>query len=189
LDSAWKRPRTFTFTSSSFKKPMKCWTLKFEVQHSMFNIQCSTVLSQLELCFICPQFSFFLLSRACCLHRTLAHPPASLLVSWMQSATSCKDEESQIPSRNMKITQVTYVTRPTGDPEKQGARATNSHDHIPRDQQWGQAPKVSRVPTHDKARETSRDQVRFGYAKTLLINKWQTVGTVNQSTNHHMTWR
>ena len=110
-------------------------------------------------------------------------------VSWTQSATSRKDEESQVLSRNTKITQVTQVTRPTCDPEKQGARATNSHDHIPRDQQWRQAPKVSRVPTRDKAHDTPRDQVRFGHAKTPLINHWQTMGMVNQSTNHHMTQR
>ena len=116
--------------------------------------------------------------------------PKEGILSWTQSATLRKDEES---SRNTKITQVTRVTRPARDPEKQGAHATNSHDYKPRDQPrdqpWGQAPKASRVPTRDKARDTSRDQVRFGYAKTPLINKWQTMGTVNRSTNHYMIWR
>ena len=63
----------------------------------------------------------------------------------------------------------------------------NSHDHKLCDQQWGQASKVSHIPTCDKICDKSRDQVYFGYAKTPLINKWQTVGTVNRSTNHHIT--
>jgi len=102
-------------------------------------------------------------------------------MSWTQSVTSRKDKESQILSRNTKITQVTRVTRPTRDPEKQGTRATNSHDHEPRDQQRGPAPKASCVSTRDQAHDTSRDQVHFGYTKTPLINTWQTVRTGKQS--------
>ena len=55
----------------------------------------------------------------------------------------------------MQITHITRVTRPACDPEKQGTRATNSHDHEPHDQQGEQVPKVSRVPTRDKARDVS----------------------------------
>jgi hypothetical protein len=50
------------------------------------QVRSSTMLSQVELCFICPQFSFFPLSRtvACLpLRRVPAHPPASLLVRFL----------------------------------------------------------------------------------------------------------
>ena len=110
-------------------------------------------------------------------------------LSWTQSATPGKSGELQSSKLNVKITQVKQVTRPARDPEKQGARATRTHDQASRDQQWEQAPKASRVIARDKTRDKSRDPTRFGYAKNPLINKWQTVGTVNRSTNHHMTRR
>ena len=110
-------------------------------------------------------------------------------VSWTQSATLSKHKEPQSSKSNARVTQVTRVTRPARDPEKQGARATRTHDQASRDQQWEQAPKASRVIARDKTRDKSRDPTRCGYAKNPLINKWQTVGTVNRSTNHHMTRR
>ena len=64
--------------------------------------------------------------------------------------TLSKVKDSQHPKSNAKITQVTRVTQPAHNPEKQGTCATSLHNHTPCDQQWGQAPKVSHVPTHDK---------------------------------------
>ena len=77
--------------------------------------------------------------------------PKEGILLWMQSATSRKDKESQILSGNIKITQVTQETQPAYDSEKQEACATSLHNHTPHDQQWGQAPKASYVPTCDKA--------------------------------------
>jgi hypothetical protein len=61
FDSGRKRPYTFTFTSS-LKVPKKSLSLLDERRwQEMLNIevQSSTVLSQIELCFICSRFSFF----------------------------------------------------------------------------------------------------------------------------------
>jgi hypothetical protein len=73
FDSEWKRPHTFTFTSSSLKE-LKKRLLNERRWPEMLNIevQSSTVLSQVELCFICPGFSFFVakshsIPAACCI--------------------------------------------------------------------------------------------------------------------------
>jgi hypothetical protein len=53
------------------------------VEVRKFNVQRSTVLSQVELCFICPQCSFFSAkSRSILLPlcRTPTHPPLSTLL-------------------------------------------------------------------------------------------------------------
>ena len=108
------------------------------------------------------------------------------LLSWTQSATSHKDEESPILSRNTKITQVTWVTWPTCDPKKQGAHAMNSHDHKPRDQQWRQVPKVSvfqHMIKHMTHHETK-------YALDTWKLHWSTSGrSWEQSTDQQtITW-
>jgi hypothetical protein len=78
------------------------------------------------------------------------------------------------PSSKSKVPQVNPVIRPARDPEKQGACANSSGDLITRDQIRNKSPDTSHVPTHDK----SRDPIHFGRARSLLINRWQTVGTV-----------
>ena len=89
-------------------------------------------------------------------------------MSWTESATS------SIQSSKSKVPQVSPVIRPARDPEKQGTCAKLSGDLIPRDQSTSKSSDISRVLTRDK----SRDQIRFGRARSLLINRWQTVGMV-----------
>jgi hypothetical protein len=89
---------------------------------------------------------------------------------------------SSFQSSKSKVSQVNSVTRPAYDPEKQGAHANSSGDLITCDQTRNKSPDTSHVLTHDKL----RDQIRFGRARSPLINRWQTVGTVcNQQ--RHMT--
>jgi hypothetical protein len=95
-------------------------------------------------------------------------------VSWTESATS------SFRSSKLKVPQVSPMIRPARDPEKQGIRAKLSGDLIPHDQSTSKSPDISRVLTHDK----SRDQIRFGQARSLLINRWQTVGTVCNQQRH-----
>ena len=72
------------------------------------------------------------------------------------------------------------MTRPAHDPEKQGARAKPSGDLRPRDQVRGKSPDTSRVITRDQ----SQDPIRFGRARSPLINKWKTVGMVFNQQRH-----
>ena len=72
------------------------------------------------------------------------------------------------------------MIRPACDPEKQGARAIPSGDLDSRDQIRNKSPDPACVATRDK----SRDSIRFGRARSLLINKWQTVGTVCNQRRH-----
>jgi hypothetical protein len=90
-------------------------------------------------------------------------------VSQTQSTTS------SITSSKSQVPQVNPVIRPARDPEKQGARAKPSGDLVSRDQISNRSPDPSRVLSRDK----SRDPVRFGWARSPLINKWQTVGTAH----------
>jgi hypothetical protein len=102
--------------------------------------------------------------------------PKEGILSWTQSTTS------SITSSKSKVPQVNPVIRPARDPEKQGAHAKPSGDLTSRDQTRNKSADPSRVPTHDK----SRDSIRFGQARSPLINKWQTMGTAcNQ--RRHMT--
>jgi len=94
--------------------------------------------------------------------------PKEGILSWTQSATS------SITSSKSKVPQVNPMIRPAHDPEKQEARANSSGDLITRDQTRNKSPDTSCVPTHDK----SQDPICFGQARSLLINRWQTVGTV-----------
>jgi hypothetical protein len=100
--------------------------------------------------------------------------PKEGILSWMQSATS------SITSSKLKVPQVNPVIRPARDPEKQGARAKPSGDLVSHDQTRNKSPDPSRVLTRD----TSRDSIHFGWARSLLINKWQTVGTVCNQRRH-----
>jgi hypothetical protein len=100
--------------------------------------------------------------------------PKRTRVSWTQSATS------SITSSKSKVPQVNPMIRPACDPEKQGARAKPSGDPVSRDQTRNKSPDLSYVLTHDK----SRDSIRFGRARSPLINKWQTVGTVCNQRRH-----
>ena len=77
---------------------------------------------------------------------------------------------SSITSSKSKVPQVNPVIRPAHDPEKQGARAKSSGDLILHDQTRNKSPDSSRVSTCDS--------IRFGRARSPLINKWQTVGMV-----------
>ena len=89
---------------------------------------------------------------------------------------------SSLQSSKSKVPQVNPVIRLARDPEKQGTREKLSSDLMPRDQSGSKSPDISRVLTRDK----SRDQICFGQARSPLINRWQTVGTVcNQQ--RHMT--
>jgi hypothetical protein len=94
--------------------------------------------------------------------------PKEGILSWTQSTTS------STTSSKSKVPQVNPVIRPARDPEKQGARAKPSGDLISRDQTRNKSPDPSHVSTRDK----SRDSTRFGRARSPLINKWQTAGTV-----------
>ena len=97
-----------------------------------------------------------------------------MLLSWTQSTTS------SITSFKSKVPQVNLVIRPAHDPEKQGTCAKPSGDLAPRDQTKNKSPDSARVLTHDK----SRDLIRFGRARSPLINKWQTMGTVCNQRRH-----
>jgi hypothetical protein len=94
--------------------------------------------------------------------------PKEGILSWTQSTTS------SITSSKSKVPQVNPVIRPARDPEKQGAHAKPSGDLVSRDQTSNRSPDSSHVLSRDK----SRDSTRFGWARSPLINKWQTVGTV-----------
>jgi hypothetical protein len=99
-----------------------------------------------------------------------------LTVLWTESTTL------NFQSSKSKVPQVNSVIRPARDPEKQGTHAKLSGDLVPRDQNRSKSPDISHVLIHDK----SRDQISFGRARSPLINRWQTVGTVcNQ--RRHMT--
>jgi hypothetical protein len=95
-------------------------------------------------------------------------------LSWTQSATS------SITSFKSKVPQVNPVIRPARDPEKQGAHAKPSGDLGSRDQIRNKLPDPSHVTTRDK----SQDSIRFGWARSPLINKWQTMGTVCNQRRH-----
>jgi Chromo (CHRromatin Organisation MOdifier) domain len=96
--------------------------------------------------------------------------PKEGILSRTQFATS------SITSSKSKVPQVNPVIRPARDPEKQGARAKPSGDLVSRDQ----IPDISRVLSRDK----SRDATRFGWARSPLINQWQTVGTAHNQRRH-----
>jgi len=100
----------------------------------------------------------------------------NLKLSWTQSATS------SITSSKSKVPQVNPMIRPAHDSEKQGTHAKPSGDLVSCDQTRNRSPDSSCALTRDK----SRDLIRFGQARSPLINKWQIVGTVcNQQ--RHMT--
>ena len=96
------------------------------------------------------------------------------LLSWTESTTS------SFRSSKSKVPQVSPMIRPTCDPEKQGTCAKLSGDLIPHDQSISKSPDISCVLTRDK----SQDQMRFGWARSLLINRWQTMGTVCNQQRH-----
>jgi len=98
----------------------------------------------------------------------------SLVVLRMQSTTS------SIISSKSKVPQVNPMIRPARDPEKQGARAKPLGDLVSRDQISNRSTDPSRVLSRDK----SRDSICFGWARSPLINKWQTVGTVHNQRRH-----
>jgi len=100
--------------------------------------------------------------------------PKEGILSWTLSTTS------SFQSSKSKVPQVSPVIRPTRDPEKQGTRAKLSGDLIPHDLSTSKSPDISRVLTRDK----SRDQIHFGQARSLLINRWQTMGTVCNQRRH-----
>jgi len=87
---------------------------------------------------------------------------------------------SSITSSKSKVPQVNPVIRPARDPEKQGTRAKPSGDLVSHDQISNKSPDISRVLSRDK----SRDSTRFGWARSPLINQWQTVGTVHNQRRH-----
>jgi hypothetical protein len=100
--------------------------------------------------------------------------PKEGILSWTQSATS------SITSSKSKVPQVNPVIRPARDPEKQGAHAKPSGDLVSHDQTRNKSPDSSHVLTRDK----SRDLIHFRRARSPLINKWQTVGTVCNQRRH-----
>jgi len=87
---------------------------------------------------------------------------------WTQSVTSCS------LSSKSKVPQVNPTIRPAHDPKKQGACAKSSGDLVPCDQTRNKSHDSSHVLPCDK----SWDQICFGWARSPLINKWQTMGTV-----------
>jgi len=100
--------------------------------------------------------------------------PKEGILSWTQSTTS------SITSSKSKVPQVNPTIRPARDPEKQGAHAKPSGDLVSHDQTSNRSPDLSRVLSRDK----SRDSTHFGWARSPLINKWQTVGTVRNQRRH-----
>ena len=100
--------------------------------------------------------------------------PKEGILLWIQSMTlSSQSSKSKFP-------QVNPVIRPARDPEKQGAHAKSTGDLAPCDQTRNKSPDSSRVLICDK----SRDSIRFGQARSPLINTWQTVGTVYNQQRH-----
>jgi len=111
--------------------------------------------------------------------------PKEGILSWMQSTTS------SITSSKSKVPQVNPIIRPAHDPEKQETRAKPSGDLVSRDRISNRSPDPSRVLSRDRisnrspdpsrvlSRDKSRDSIQFGWARSPLINKWQTVGTVH----------
>ena len=104
----------------------------------------------------------------------LPHRSSNPLLSRTQFVTS------SITSSKSKVPQVNPMIRPARDPEKQGARAKPSGDLVSRDQISNKIPDISRVLSRDK----SRDSTRFGWARSPLINQWQTVGTAHNQRRH-----
>jgi hypothetical protein len=100
--------------------------------------------------------------------------PKEGILSWTQSVTS------SIISSKSKVPQVNPMIRPACDPEKQRAHAKPSDDLVSHDQTSNRSPDSSRVLSRDK----SQDSTRFGWARSLLINKWQTMGTVCNQRRH-----
>jgi hypothetical protein len=100
--------------------------------------------------------------------------PKEGILLWMQSVTS------SVTSSKSKVLQVNPVIGPARDPEKQGTRANTSGDLVSHDQTRNKSPDPSRALTCDK----SRDSIHFGRARSPLINKWQTVGTVCNQQRH-----
>jgi hypothetical protein len=72
------------------------------------------------------------------------------------------------------------MIRPTYDPKKQGTHANLSGDLVPHDQIRSKSPNILHAPTHDKA----QDPIHFGRARSLLINKWQTMGMAYNQQRH-----
>jgi hypothetical protein len=87
---------------------------------------------------------------------------------------------SSITSSKSKVPQVNLTIRPARDPEKQGAHAKPSGDLVSCDQISNRSPDTPHVLSRDK----SRDSIHFGWARSPLINKWQTVGTVHNQQRH-----
>jgi hypothetical protein len=94
--------------------------------------------------------------------------PKEGILSWTASAIS------SITSFKSKVPQVNPMIRPARDPEKQGAHAKPSGNLVSRDQISNRSPDSSHVLSRDK----SPDLTRFGWARSPLINKWQTVEMV-----------
>jgi hypothetical protein len=103
-----------------------------------------------------------------------AHVQLSLVVSQTQSTTS------SITSSKLKVPQVNLTIRPARDPKKQGGHAKPSGDLVSHDQISNRSPDTSRVLSRDK----SQDSIRFGWARSPLINKWQTMGIVHNQRRH-----
>jgi hypothetical protein len=95
--------------------------------------------------------------------------PKEGILSRTQFATS------SITNSKSKVPQVNPMIRPARDPEKQGARAKPLGDLVSRDQISNKLPDISCVLSRDK----SRDSTCFGWARSPLINQWQTMGTAH----------
>jgi hypothetical protein len=95
-------------------------------------------------------------------------------LSRTQSATS------SITSSKSKVPQVNPVIRPARDPEKQEAHAKLSGNLVSHDQISNKLSDISRVLSRDK----SRDLTCFGWARSPLINQWQTVGITHNQRRH-----
>ena len=94
--------------------------------------------------------------------------PKEGILSWTQSTTLSSQNSK------LKVPQVNPVIRPTCDPEKQETHAKPLYDLVSHDQIGNKSPDISRAPTCDK----SQDLICFGQARSLLINKWQIIGTI-----------
>jgi hypothetical protein len=108
------------------------------------------------------------------IERLVANSLPPLILLWMESTTSSSQ------SLKSKFPQVSPMIRPARDPEKQGAHAKPSGDLKPHDQVRGKSPNTSHVITCDQ----SRDLIHFGQARSPLINKWKTMGTVFNQQRH-----
>jgi hypothetical protein len=104
--------------------------------------------------------------------------PAMGMVSWTQSTTS------SFQSSKSKVPQVNPMIRPARDPEKQGAHAQVSGDMTPWDQIRNRSPNTPHDLSHVLTRDKSCDPIRFGRARSPLINRWQTMGMVNDQRKH-----